>query len=92
MASLMLNIRSYDSQCGAKLFRREVVVAAFGAPFVSRWLFDIELLFRLRDATVVECPLRQWRDVSGKRSRFATMALRVVPDLLRIRARYGRLK
>jgi dolichyl-phosphate beta-glucosyltransferase len=92
MAALMLNIGSYDSQCGAKLFRREVVAAAFAAPFVSRWLFDVELMFRLRDATIVECPLRQWRDVPGKRSRFATMALRVVPDLLRIRARYGRLK
>jgi dolichyl-phosphate beta-glucosyltransferase len=91
-AGLLLNTRSYDSQCGAKLFRREVVAAAFGAPFVSRWLFDIELMFRLRDATVVECPLRQWRDVPGKRSRFAMIALRGVPDLLRIRARYGRLK
>lgn len=91
MAGLLLNLRSYDSQCGAKLFRREVVGSAFAAPFVTRWLFDIELLFRLRNATVVECPLRQWQDVPGTRSRFATMALRVVPDLLRIRARYGRL-
>jgi glycosyltransferase involved in cell wall biosynthesis len=92
MAALMLNIGSYDSQCGAKLFRREVVAAAFAAPFVSRWLFDVELMFRLREATIVECPLRQWRDVPGQRSRVVTMALRVVPDLLRIRARYGRLK
>jgi len=92
LAALMLNIGSYDSQCGAKLFRRDIVAAAFAAPFVSRWLFDVELLFRLRDAAIVECPLRQWRDVPGTQSRFVTMALRVVPDLLRIRARYGRLK
>jgi glycosyltransferase involved in cell wall biosynthesis len=91
MAGLLLNIGSYDSQCGAKIFRREVVTSAFGAPFVSRWLFDIELLFRLRTAAIVECPLQQWRDVPGSRLRLVTMALRVVPDLLRIRARYGRL-
>ncbi len=62
-AGFLLRLPSYDSQCGAKLFRLEIVGAAFSEPFITRWLFDVELLMRLRNFTIVEYPLRQWRDV-----------------------------
>jgi glycosyltransferase involved in cell wall biosynthesis len=91
-AGLLLGLPSYDSQCGAKLFRREIVRAAFSEPFVSRWLFDMELLMRLSDFRLVEYPLREWSDVPGHRLRIVRMALKVVPELLRIRRKYGRLK
>jgi len=90
-AGFLLGLPSYDSQCGAKLFRREIVEIAFSEPFISRWLFDMELLMRLKDYRIVEYPLRQWRDISGSRSRMVTMALRVLPELVRIRLKYGRL-
>lgn len=90
-AGFLLGLPSYDSQCGAKLFRREIVEIAFSEPFICRWLFDMELLMRLKDYRIVEYPLRQWRDISGSRSRVATMALRVLPELVRIRLKYGRL-
>jgi len=89
-ARLLLGLESYDSQCGAKLFRREVVGAAFAEPFVSRWLFDMELLFRLADRRIVEYPLRQWTAVPGSLGSLASMAGRVAVDFARIRARYGR--
>lgn len=91
-AALLLGLPSYDSQCGAKLFRREIVESAFSEPFASRWLFDMELVMRLKNRRVVEYPLRQWTDVPGHRSRIVTMAVRVVPDLIRIRMMYGRLR
>jgi glycosyltransferase involved in cell wall biosynthesis len=90
-AGVLLGLPSYDSQCGAKLFRREIVEIAFSEPFISRWLFDMELLMRLKDYRIVEYPLRQWRDISGSRSRMVTMALRVFPELVRIWLKYGRL-
>jgi len=89
-AGFLLGLPSYDSQCGAKLFRRGIVEAAFSEPFVSRWLFDMELIMRLSDRRVVEYPLRRWTDVPGQRLRILTMAVRVIPDLIRIRRRYGR--
>ena len=85
LASLILQARVYDTQCGAKLFRRSPALeAALRDPFLSRWSFDVELLGRLLvgDATVpaiaesqiLEVPLREWRDVPGSKLRFTAMA------------------
>ena len=90
-AGLLLGLESYDSQCGAKLFRREIVGAAFSEPFVSRWLFDMELLLRLADCQVVEYPLIEWTARPGSWRNLPGMARSVVLDLARIRLRYGRL-
>jgi dolichyl-phosphate beta-glucosyltransferase len=91
-AGFLLGLPSYDSQCGAKIFRREIVESAFSERFISRWLFDMELVMRLKDYHVVEYPLRQWSDIPGSQLRIVTMGLRVISDLLRIRVKYGRLK
>jgi glycosyltransferase involved in cell wall biosynthesis len=91
-AGFLLGLPSYDSQCGAKLFRHEIVEIAFAGPFISRWLFDMELVMRLKDYRIVEYPLQQWTEVPGYRLRILTMAARVIPDLVRIRMRYGRLR
>ncbi|HEY2881999.1 MAG TPA: glycosyltransferase [Pirellulales bacterium] len=84
-AGLVLGHRFYDTQCGAKLFRAiPSVLAAFSQPFHSRWIFDVELLARLRQLNehqsrpalqqfVYELPLDSWVDVAGtklKRSDF----------------------
>jgi dolichyl-phosphate beta-glucosyltransferase len=84
-ASLLLQTQIYDTQCGAKLFRRSpALAAALDEPFLSRWSFDVELLGRLLVGTatvapvdqqkVVEVPLRAWRDVPGSKLRFGAMA------------------
>ena len=49
LASALLHLPAYDTQCGAKLFRRGAVLPLFSDAFVSRWLFDIELYLRLRN-------------------------------------------
>lgn len=48
IASSMLNIPLYDSQCGAKIFHARIIPIAFSKPFVSKWLFDVEILFRIK--------------------------------------------
>jgi dolichyl-phosphate beta-glucosyltransferase len=71
LASVVLGLPVYDTQCGAKLFRRSPALeAALEKPFRSRWSFDVELLQRLQAAwgdrgidRIVEVPLPEWRDV-----------------------------
>jgi hypothetical protein len=85
LASLILNLRIYDTQCGAKLFRRSAALAAaLETPFLSRWAFDVELIGRLLAGVpgvppipatdFVEVPLGSWSDVPGSKLRPAAMA------------------
>ena len=88
VASMLLKTRAYDSQCGAKVFRIAVAARCFREPFVTRWLFDLEVLLRLRDAAVLEYPLREWRDVAGGKMKVLPNVWRTLIDLLRLRAKY----
>jgi dolichyl-phosphate beta-glucosyltransferase len=95
-ASLVLGLSVYDSQCGAKLFRRDTVDIFFGKPFLTRWLFDLEMLVRLRNAggtaamdTACEVPLGRWTEVGGSKLRMREM-LGVPIELLRIRGHYNK--
>jgi hypothetical protein len=94
LASQMFDLPVYDSQCGAKLFRADVAGVLFGEPFVTKWLFDVELLVRLRRHLgakgflegSIEVPLTAWKEMGGSKLRLSHM-VRVPVDLLRIRSR-----
>lgn len=74
--SMMLNLPVYDSQCGMKLLDSKIAQVLFRDRFVSKWLFDVELLIRLRqidykiEDVVFEHPLRKWEDVAGSKVNF----------------------
>lgn len=97
LASLILGMPIYDTQCGAKLFRvTSALDDALDEPFESRWVFDVELIARLRDrfgaesaAWIEERPLRTWCDVTGSKLGLA-QALGAGRDLLVIAWRSNR--
>lgn len=67
MANNYLDIKVYDSQCGAKIFDSLLAKELFSKPMESKWLFDLELLYRFKKQnplgfyeSVVEIPLRSW--------------------------------
>ena len=96
-ASETLRLPVYDSQCGAKLFRRDAAIVAFTDAFESTWLFDVELLARLRNhfgagrvsQAIAEVPLMTWTHVSGSKLRVKHY-LRAPLDLWRIARRYNK--
>lgn len=100
LASLILRIPVYDTQCGAKVFRDSPALRqSIAVPFRSSWVFDVELIGRLLRggprapavplAAFEEMPLREWRDVSGSRLGVRDMAQALI-DLLVVGSRLGR--
>jgi dolichyl-phosphate beta-glucosyltransferase len=95
-ASLTLRLPVYDSQCGSKIFRRDAAAILFRDPFLTQWLFDVEILARMRARlgaagvlhAVIEVPLKRWVDVGESKVRF-THLLRVPMDLLKIHLHYN---
>ena len=93
LIALMLGLRVYDSQCGAKLFRATPTLHwLLAEPFVSRWIFDVEILARMVEAlggperasqAIREYPLEEWCDVPGSKVSLADY-LRAAADLIRI--------
>ncbi len=99
-ASFVLQMEVYDTQCGAKLFRNtEMVQKVFLSPFISKWIFDIEIIARLirllkksgEDITnhLIEYPLEQWEDVEGSKLKPWNFLVGGV-DLAKIAFKYGR--
>ena len=97
--SLALRLPVYDTQCGAKLFRRTPQVAAyFAEPFSTRWIFDVEILARaltqpgrraalVEGGGILEYPLHQWRDIKGSKLKAFDFVI-AAGELVRIWAKY----
>ncbi|MGH7284548.1 MAG: glycosyltransferase, partial [Polyangiaceae bacterium] len=94
IATKVIRAPFYDTQCGAKAFLNTPSLrAALAEPFLTRWIFDLEILGRLLvgDATApavplsdfYELPLEEWVDVRGSKIGL-DMAARVWIDLGRI--------
>jgi glycosyltransferase involved in cell wall biosynthesis len=93
-ASVILNLRVYDTQCGAKAFRAsELLAEVLAEPFHARWAFDVELIGRLLAGApgipglgatdLLEMPLRTWTDVPDSKLGFAQFP-RLGIELVRI--------
>lgn len=94
--SLLLKMPTYDTQCGAKLIHRSLVPLVLAQPFLSRWLFDVELLARARNhfgaqawlQLVVEEPLLQWQERTGSKLRPRDL-IRIPHELWRLHRHYN---
>lgn len=96
LISSSLGLAVYDTQCGAKLFRvSDAMREIFSRPFLSRWIFDVEIIARFvrlrgRDAAaraLYELPIRTWHDVKGSKVR-STDFIHALTDLWKIHRAY----
>lgn len=64
-----------DTQCGAKIFHKDVINIAFSQKFVTQWIFDVEIFKRmsqyygLKKAKTMLCeqPLKRWIHADGSK-------------------------
>jgi len=95
VASSILNLPVYDTQCGAKLFRTEHAELIFSEHFLSRWFFDVELFARSielmgREKTfnsIYEMPLSKWYEQGDSKVSWVSIILAPI-ELLRIYYHY----
>ena len=94
-AANVLKLPIYDTQCGTKVLDCRVAKEIFATPFVSKWIFDIELFartiikFGYQNALskIIEFPLSAWKDVRGSKLQTKDMFRQPI-DLLKIHNHY----
>ena len=71
----ILSMDFKDTQCGAKIFHKDVIDIAFKDKFVTQWIFDVEIFkrmklhFGLEKAKEILCeqPLKRWIHADGSK-------------------------
>jgi glycosyltransferase involved in cell wall biosynthesis len=94
-ASKMLKLPVYDTQCGAKLYKKQVVEPLFKDNFITKWLFDVEILARYINIfgrekameKIYEYPLYQWEDIGGSQLKVRDF-FKAPVELWKIKRRY----
>lgn len=97
--SMMLKLKIYDTQCGCKVFSKELSIKLFQQSFISRWLFDVEIFFRMIKlygrgkalGKMKEMPLKKWID-SGNSKIKITYIFKVWLDLFLIYKKYSNVR
>ena len=95
LISNMLKMKVYDTQCGSKLFSKDLSLYLFKDPFISKWLFDVEIFFRIIKKygmegalrKMIEIPLERWIDKGPSKVKM-TYFFKLWLDLYAINKKY----
>ncbi|WP_218599284.1 response regulator [Polaribacter sp. NJDZ03] len=71
----ILSMDFKDTQCGAKIFHKDVIDVSFGEKFVTQWIFDVEIFRRITlhygldkaKEMLCEQPLKRWIHADGSK-------------------------
>ena len=71
----ILSMEFKDTQCGAKIFHKDVIDVAFSKKFVTQWIFDVEIFKRMTinfglnktKTMLCEQPLKRWIHADGSK-------------------------
>lgn len=93
MVNLFFGFRVHDTQCGAKLFKREVIDTILPEIGITKWAFDVDMLFctRRHDYRIVEIPT-VWRDAAGSKIQVGRASIEMALAMVRLRLIYSPFK
>ncbi len=87
----ILGMSINDTQCGAKVMDREVAENMFNEPFLTKWLFDVEIFMRMKKyygkdqvkTLIYEQPLKRWIHADGSKLSMKD-SIKIMGQLLKI--------
>ena len=90
LVRLLFGVPIRDTQCGAKLIKGDILRRVLPDLGVTRWAFDVDLLFKLRRAggRITEHPT-VWRDVAGSKLNVVRASLEMFLAISRLRLLYS---
>jgi glycosyltransferase involved in cell wall biosynthesis len=93
IVQLLFHMNIHDTQCGAKVMRREVVEAIHADLCIADMAFDINLLYLItrQGFRVVEVPT-EWTDKTGSKVALFRSSLTMLLSVIRVRWIYSPFK
>ena len=93
LVRILFNINVYDSQCGAKLFKKQAIKEIIPSLGITRWAFDVDLLYQLkkRKRTILEIPTI-WSDTLGSNLDIKKASKEMFLAIARLRLIYSPFK
>ena len=90
LVRLLFNLRFKDTQCGAKLFKKQVIKQVVGELGITKWAFDINLLYsaKTKGYKIREIPT-QWSAVPASHFNLFKAAPEMFLGLVRLRLMYS---
>ncbi len=93
---IILKTPFQDTQCGAKIFQRNLIPFLFNESFMTPWLFDVEIFLRLQkkfgrtslQKGVLEFPLMDWTEVGDSRLKLKH-TIKIPMQLLKLHYKYN---
>jgi CheY-like chemotaxis protein len=95
----ILSMQFKDTQCGAKIFNKDVIQILFKDKFITKWLFDVEIFLRMKryytvniaKELICEKPLKRWVHVDGSKLSMKD-SVRIIGQLAQIAFSYRKNK
>jgi glycosyltransferase involved in cell wall biosynthesis len=86
LVKTLFDVRIHDTQCGAKLCKGSAVKKVLPDLGLTRWAFDVDLLFQLRrhGFSITEIPTT-WQDVGGSQLQVGKASTEMFIAIIRLR-------
>jgi glycosyltransferase involved in cell wall biosynthesis len=93
LVRILFGIAVWDTQCGAKLLPRSAWLKIRSSMGLTRWAFDVDMLFQLRRSgtRIKEIPT-EWHDVAGSKLNVPKASFEMFVAMVRLRLMYSPFK
>ncbi len=90
LVNVLFGLGISDTQCGAKLFRRDVMAFVLENLGVTNWAFDVDMLFQVRRfGESIREVATVWHDQAGSKIRIVRSSSHMLVAIVRLRLFYS---